>query len=77
MRHQARYLMRAMSRCWPAAVGILCLCVAVANVQADRLEREVKAAAGRDVPSPAPDRASNANIHRANTRSTRRCFSAT
>ena len=49
MRHQARHVTLAMSRCWLAAVGILCLCVAVANAQADRLEREVKAAAGRDV----------------------------
>ena len=49
MRHQARHVTLAMSRCWLAAVGILCLCVAVASAQADRLEREVKAAAGRDV----------------------------
>ena len=49
MRHEARYVTLAMSRDWLAAVGIFCLCVAVANAQADRLEREVKAAAGRDV----------------------------
>ena len=49
MRRQARHVTLAMSRCWLAAVGILCLSVAVANAQADRLEREVKAAAGRDV----------------------------
>jgi hypothetical protein len=49
MRHQARYLTLAMSRCWLVAVGILCLSVLVAYAQADRLEREVKAAAGREV----------------------------
>ena len=49
MRHQARYLTLAMSRCWLAAVGILCLSILVAYAQADRLEREVKAAAGREV----------------------------
>jgi hypothetical protein len=38
-----------MSRCWLAAVGILYLSVLVAYGQADRLEREVKAAAGREV----------------------------
>jgi uncharacterized membrane protein len=49
MRHQARYLTLAMSRRWLAAVGILCLSILVAYAQADRLEREVKAAAGREV----------------------------
>jgi len=48
MRHEARYLTLAMSGCWLAA-GILSLSVLVAYAQADRLEREVKAAAGRDV----------------------------
>jgi len=49
MRHQARYLTLAMNRRWLAAVGILCLSVLVAYAQADRLERELKAAAGREV----------------------------
>lgn len=49
MRHQVRYLTLAMSRRWLAAVGILCLSILVAYAQADRLEREVKAAAGREV----------------------------
>ncbi len=49
MRHQARYRMRWMSRCWLAAVGMLCLSGVAADAQTDRLEREVKAAAGHDV----------------------------
>ncbi len=40
--------MLAMSRCWLAA-AILCLSVLVARAQADRVEREVRAAPGRDV----------------------------
>lgn len=38
-----------MSRYWLATVAILCLSGVVADAQTDRLEREVKAAAGRDV----------------------------
>ncbi len=48
MRDEARYLTLAMSRRWLAAAGILWLSVFAAYAQADRLEREVKAAAGRD-----------------------------
>jgi len=49
MRHQARDLTLAISRCWFAIVGILCLSGVVAHAQTDRLEREVRAAAGHDV----------------------------
>jgi len=38
-----------MSRYWLAAIAILCLSGVVADAQTDRLEREVKAAAGHDV----------------------------
>ena len=49
MPYQVRYLTLATNRCWLAAVGIVCLSGVVAQAQTDRLEREVKAAAGRDV----------------------------
>ncbi len=49
MPHQARHETPAMSRCWLAAVAMVCLSGVVADAQTDRLEREVKAAAGRDV----------------------------
>ena len=49
MRHRAHYLTLAMSRCGLAIVGVLCLSGVVAHAQTDRLEREVKAAAGRDI----------------------------
>ncbi len=49
MPHQARDPTLAMSRRWLAAVGILCLSAVGADAQADRLEREIKAAAGREV----------------------------
>jgi len=49
MPHQARYVILATSRCWLAAAGILWLSGVVAQAQTERLEREVKAAAGRDV----------------------------
>ncbi|MGA3308331.1 MAG: hypothetical protein ABSD08_06915 [Xanthobacteraceae bacterium] len=40
--------MLTISRYWLAAAAILCLSVLVARAQADRVEREVKAAPGRD-----------------------------
>ncbi len=40
--------MLAIGRYWLAAAAILCLSVLVARAQADRVEREVKAAPGRD-----------------------------
>ncbi|HMK70739.1 MAG TPA: hypothetical protein VK442_07185 [Xanthobacteraceae bacterium] len=49
MRCQAHYVTFAMSRCWLVIVAIVCLSGVVAHAQIDRLEREVKAAAGRDV----------------------------
>jgi hypothetical protein len=49
MRHQTWHQILAMSRYWLAAVAILCLSGVVADAQTDRLEREVKAAAGHDV----------------------------
>ena len=49
MRHQTWHEILAMSRYWLAAIAILCLSGVVADAQTDRLEREVKAAAGHDV----------------------------
>ncbi len=49
MRQQTWHEILAMSRYWLAAVAILWLSGVVAEAQTDRLEREVKVAAGHDV----------------------------